>query len=209
MVCNGLQEIKEFMAKIQEGELFDTLDQNCASFKKFDEVNNLKEQSRQRKMQTLYRQQMQKEKAVRRSLRRDEPNSATIESPDIDPENARLEQGRLERERRVANRLNRNGENEGSSTISGRQKNRPKYLNDYDQQNKNSDDDDDAFEEDEYDDEDENADDSDEEEYIHGRSKLAKRGRGGAKPPRQRGGRSRSGRSSRIVEEPMSHKRQK
>ena len=149
---------------------------------------------------------MQKEKAVRRSLRRDEPNSGTIESPDIDPENARLEQGRLERERRVAKR-ERLGENEGSSTLSGRQKNKPKYLYDYDQQNKNSDDDDDAFEEDEYDDEDENADDSDEEEYIHGRSKVSKRGRGGSKTRGQRGGRSRSGRSSRIVEEPL--KRQK
>ena len=55
MVCNGFQEIKDFMAKIQEGELFDALDHNLASFKKFDEVNSLKEQSRQRKMQTLYR----------------------------------------------------------------------------------------------------------------------------------------------------------
>ena len=158
-------------------------------------------------MQTLYRQQMQKEKAVRRSLRRDEQNSGIIESPDIDPENARLEQGRLDRERRVAKR-ERLGENEGSSTISGRQKNKPKYLNDYDQQNKYSDDDDDAFEEDEYDDEDENADESDEEEYIHGRSKYTKRGRGGSKVPRQRGGRSRSGRSSRVVQEPLKKQKQ-
>ena len=55
MVCNGFQEIKDFMAKIQDQELFDALDHNLASFKKFDEVNSLKEQSRQRKMQTLYR----------------------------------------------------------------------------------------------------------------------------------------------------------
>lgn len=46
-----------------------------------------------RKMQTLYRQQMQKEKAVRRTMRRDEPNSATMQanSPEMDVENARLE----------------------------------------------------------------------------------------------------------------------
>ena len=55
MVCNGFQEIKDFMAQIQKGELFDALDANQASFKKFDEANTLKEQTRQRKMQTLYR----------------------------------------------------------------------------------------------------------------------------------------------------------
>ena len=99
----------------------------------------------------------------------------------------------------MANRVNRIGENEGSSTFSGRQKNRPKYLKDYDQ-DKDSDEDD-VFKTDEYDDEDDAADDSEEEEYIHGRSRTAKRGRGGAKATRGRGARSRSGRTSRIVEE--------
>ena len=79
---------------------------------------------------------------------------------------------------------------------------------------KDESDDDDVFEEKDYDDEDDAADDSDEEEYIHGRSKLSKRGRGGGGSnkgtlPRGRG-RSR-GRTSRIVEEIPAHsnKRQK
>lgn len=29
IVCNGFPEIKEFMTKIKEGELFDNLDENC------------------------------------------------------------------------------------------------------------------------------------------------------------------------------------
>ena len=140
-------------------------------------------------MQTLYRQQMQKEKALRRIVRREDvdPNSAGLQplSPEVDIEYVRQEQGRLDRERRQERRINRLGEQEGdfSDTVSGRQKNRPKYLNDYDQgANKDaSNDDDDEFEEQDYDDEDDDAgDDSDEEEYVHGRSKATKRAhRGG------------------------------
>lgn len=180
------------MAKLQEQgtdeciELFKALEQNSAQFRKNDEMNLQKENSKMRKMQTLYRQQIQKQKAVRRNLRRDDvPNSATLQpvSPEVDPEYVKQEQGRVDRERRRERRINGLGEepqiDKEDSSQSGRDKNKPNYLQDYDQAaNKDKDgsnDDDGEFEENEYDDEDDAAEESDEEEYIHGRTKLTKR----------------------------------